>query len=210
MIALVLSMVLTVSPVKVEKTLQQYLSATYGWAQVHVSNIKSEGTLPGGTPKKIEILRGPLGRAKFLMVYSSGRTVLVRATVVAKDYVLVSTVPIRKGQSPEQIGLARRLMDVRRMPSDVITDETSLQGLRARYNIRAGTLLRLSMFEREPVLRKGQKVTILYQKGALRVTAPGLLRQDALKGRPVEVLNLATKKVLKGIAKEGGIVDVTP
>lgn len=210
MVALVLSVMLTFTPVKLEKLLSDYLTEVYHWSDVQVRVLSVEGENPKSQPEDIKVLKGPLGRAVFVLYYSNGSKVKVRSLVRAKVPVLIATLPIRKGQSPEKGRVAVKLVDLQRVPSDGVTDFESIRPLRARYNIRAGTLLRMGMFEKRPQLRKGQKVVLVYQRGAVRITASGVLREDAREGMVVEVLNLATNKVIKGLLQEGGIVNVTP
>ncbi|RME64382.1 MAG: flagella basal body P-ring formation protein FlgA [Nitrospirae bacterium] len=210
MVPLVLVAMLTLMPVKLEGLLAEYLTETYHWEDVQVRLVSVEGEVPSQNPEDIKVLKGPLGRAVFVLSYGDGTEVKVTSIVRAKVRVLVASKPIRKGQVLRPSMVAERLMDIQRVSSDMVTDLESIKAMRARYHIRAGTLLRMGMFEKEPEFKKGQKVTVLYQRGALRVTSAGVLREDAREGMVVEVMNLATKKVIKGLFRKGGIVDVTP
>ncbi len=210
MVSLVLAVALMVSPVKMEKLLRDYLMESYQWQDVQVRVLDLKGRPMKALPEEITLIKGPLGRAVFVLKYPGDRKVEVTAMVRAKVKVLVATSPIRKGQvlRSEQVG--QRLVDVQRMPSDGVMDFESIRGLKARFNIRAGTVLRMGMFQRPFTYKRGQKVTVLYQKGALRITSTGILREDAREGMLVRVLNLATNKLLRGVLQKGGIVDVTP
>jgi len=65
-------------------------------------------------------------------------------------------------------------------------------------------VLTTGVVRRHPDLREGAAVTLVVQRGALVITAPGQLLADAIVDQSVKVLNLATKAELLGTLQADG------
>ncbi len=59
-----------------------------------------------------------------------------------------------------------------------------------------------------PDAREGSSVTVVAGRGSVVVQAPGRLDEDAYIGRPVRVINLATRTVVTGTYRADGLVQV--
>jgi flagella basal body P-ring formation protein FlgA len=79
---------------------------------------------------------------------------------------------------------------------------------RARVRIEAGEPVTHAVVEPVPDVASGSHVTVRVQRGALVVTAPGTLMQDARIGDMVRVTNDATRVVLKGRLSRTDLVDL--
>jgi len=94
-----------------------------------------------------------------------------------------------------------RLVDrhVRGEAQQFVYDPEELVGLRLTRRLRAGQPLRQDLVERPPLVHRGDRVTLVAEKGRLLITAAGLVQdQKAAKGETVKVLNLATRREVIG------------
>jgi flagella basal body P-ring formation protein FlgA len=78
----------------------------------------------------------------------------------------------------------------------------------ARTNLRAGALAHRSSLQPPKLVTRGQRVTIIYQSGALRVTAQGESVIDGVEGQWVPVKNLSSGKSVKARVVAPGLVQV--
>lgn len=81
-------------------------------------------------------------------------------------------------------------------------------GQSARSHLRAGALAHRSALQPPMLVARGQRVTIVYQSGALRVTAQGEAVVDGTKGQWVPIKNLGSGKAVKALVVAPGVVQV--
>ena len=77
----------------------------------------------------------------------------------------------------------------------------------ANYLPNGRPLLRRSM--KKPALgSKGNKIMILAQRGGMKITTPGILKEDGYKDAMVQVLNIESKKIIYGRLVDSNTVKV--
>ena len=82
-------------------------------------------------------------------------------------------------------------------------------GFQASRNLPKGRIL-TAKFLKEPALgTKGDKILILAQKGAMKITTPGILKEDGYEDSMVQVLNIETKKLIYGRLIDANTVKVS-
>ncbi len=94
--------------------------------------------------------------------------------------------------SRADVSLERRPLT--RLPKDVVLHVKDVLGLRTRMSLRAGSVLRSSVLEIPPVVKRGSLVRIVAQGENFVVTAVGEARQDGRPGEIIRVRNLASKR----------------
>jgi len=72
--------------------------------------------------------------------------------------------------------------NITRFSGDILTDVNSADGMMVRHGVKADTCLKKWMLERSPVVTRGDRVTILAESGALRITVPGQVMEKAAGG----------------------------
>ena len=143
----------------------------------------------------------PLGNTIFTLGFFDDNN-LVKAVPVSIGVTmlvdaLVTTTPVNIGESVQGLMLARRTITGRgEMP---LTDSTYLEGKIAARYIPAGSIVYNSQVEPKPVVQPGDKVSIIFEKGALKVTAEGVARQKGGVGETIRVVNLGSKKVIQAM-----------
>lgn len=83
-----------------------------------------------------------------------------------------------------------------------------LAGRSTERALASGTALTVDMFEIDPIVHRGQDVTLVVQADGLEVRAAGLALQDALPGARLSVENLSSRRIVQGVAESGGVVAV--
>ncbi len=92
----------------------------------------------------------------------------------------------------EDLGLENRPLT--RLAKDVILDPKEAIGLQTRVSLRAGAVLRKSVLERPPIIKRGSLVRIVAQGKNFTVSAIGEARQNGRLGEIIRVRNLSSKR----------------
>lgn len=83
-----------------------------------------------------------------------------------------------------------------------------LVGKELRRNGRAGLMLKAADVMEPVAVRRNTQVTVLLKTGPMTLTVLGQSLTDASAGQPVQVMNSVTKKILNGVAKADGTVEI--
>jgi flagella basal body P-ring formation protein FlgA len=81
-------------------------------------------------------------------------------------------------------------------------------GFMAKHNVKKDTSLKEWMFEKYPIVDKGDIVTIIAESGDIRITAPGVILMKGYTGELVKVQNLMSKKEIYAKVVNGAMVAV--
>jgi flagella basal body P-ring formation protein FlgA len=126
------------------------------------------------------------------------RTVWVIADVGVYGRVVLARRPVARGErlTADDVVVDRR--DLSQLPADVVTSLDGLDGVVARRPLAAWTALRRGELEPPSAVHRGDVVLLVAERGALRITAPGEVREDAGLNQPVRVVNRLSRKELVG------------
>ncbi|RLB12732.1 MAG: flagella basal body P-ring formation protein FlgA [Deltaproteobacteria bacterium] len=144
----------------------------------------------------------PLGSFSVPIIFKVNGRIVSRTWVMAKTSlitpVIISACPIRRGEmiTRDKIRIIKR--DVSRLLAGIFFNKEAVIGKRARINIGADKVIYKNMVEIPPVIRRGQRVTIVAESESLKITAPGKAKQDGRLGDIIKVENLLSKKVIVG------------
>ncbi len=104
---------------------------------------------------------------------------------------------LKRGRVISQNDLYMDRRNISDMVDDVVVDINQVLGLMAKHNIKADDILKQWVLKKNPVVKRGDMVTILVQSGGMRITAPGKVLGDGFKGESISVLNtMSNKKIL--------------
>jgi flagella basal body P-ring formation protein FlgA len=95
-------------------------------------------------------------------------------------------------------------------PTTYVTDLQGLQGRHLRMAAAPGTALTANLLATDVLIKRGQRVTLLSAAGSIEVRAPGEALSDALPDGRVRVQNLASRRVVEGVAETADSVRVGP
>ena len=141
-----------------EHALRSYLVKNYPWEEIEVSNVQVAGKISNAPPEKIIVEKGPIGRAVFSFVFSSGKRVIVRANVRAFAMVVKSRRPFRKSHVIQYEDIYLEKTDIRRMPGGSVMDPSKITGKSLKRSIVANITIVESMIEASEVVARGKRV----------------------------------------------------
>ncbi len=182
-----------------ESALSVYLRSNYPWEDIEVNNVRVTGKLPGKAPWKIDIRKGPIGKAVFSFIYRQNKMVIVKADVKAFDGVVKSRRPFRKGHVITGSDIYVAKMDIRKMPNSSIRNAETVLGKSLRRSIAANIPIVEDMIEKARVVKRGKRVVLLIRHRGLNITAAGKTREKGYVGMPVKAINLSSKKEITGV-----------
>ncbi|PKL92553.1 MAG: flagella basal body P-ring formation protein FlgA [Candidatus Goldiibacteriota bacterium HGW-Goldbacteria-1] len=96
--------------------------------------------------------------------------------------------------------------DITDISGDVLTDLSQVQGFYTKRGIPAGTILLNNMFDRLPLFKRGEPVSVIVKIGSLSVETTGIPNKDGKEGELVKV-KLQTGKTLDGkVSPDGRVI----
>ena len=121
--------------------------------------------------------------------------------------VVEATRPLPRGTVIEAWDVALAARDARRGEA-VALDE--VVGMEVRATIRAGQGVRLSSLRAPVVVRRNQVVELVYRAGTLSIRAEGRALGAGGEGERVRVMNLDSRRTIRGHILAPGVVEVLP
>ena len=101
---------------------------------------------------------------------------------------------LKRGRVIQQEDLYLERRNISGMADDVVLDINQVAGLMLKHNIKAYDILKHWVLKRNPVVKRGDMVTILVQSGGMRITVPGKVLDDGFEGEGISVLNTMSNK----------------
>ena len=133
--------------------------------------------------------------------------VYIPVTVSITTEVVFAARPLGSGQTIADADILLRKEDITQFASGVITDPRQALGKTTTIGVAAGYPLRLDMLRAPYVIQQGQSVKILARGQGFHVNAEGKALTNAAEGQIVSVRS-GSGQIIKGTAREGGIVEV--
>jgi flagella basal body P-ring formation protein FlgA len=115
---------------------------------------------------------------------------------------------LKRGERINEDDLYLVKRNISHLSSKILTDMNKIIGLMAKHNVKKDSCLKEWMFEKFPIVDKGDIVTILAESGDLKVTAPGRVLMKGYEGELVKVENLMSKKEIYAKVVNGSMVAV--
>ena len=81
---------------------------------------------------------------------------------------------------------------------DVVTEFEELVGKRTTLNMNGQEVLRKSMVERAPLVKKGDRVTLMVENSHFKITALGEVQEEGGRGDRIRLLNTSSKREVYG------------
>lgn len=91
-----------------------------------------------------------------------------------------------------------RKMNVARAPANLVTDKEDAVGMRLKQSLKAGAYLRNNMLEKPPLIRRGDTVSLVAEKGKITVVTSGIAKSDGTKDEQIRVENADSRKIVVG------------
>jgi flagella basal body P-ring formation protein FlgA len=101
-------------------------------------------------------------------------------------------------------------LDVTNLVERPVRDIDELSGMRAKRNLRKGTILTAAAVEPLPDVESGHRVTVVYDDGRCRVSAAGVALQSGVTGDYVKVKNESSGKIIVAKVVDESTVAIDP
>jgi flagellar basal body P-ring formation protein FlgA len=156
----------------------------------------------------------PMGPFPVLVTIADSGAVIekgqVRLTIRRFGDVLVALGDIARYETltPDQFELRR--MEVTSLREQSVGSIEDIQGQRSKVSLRKGNILTMANLESIPDIEVGGEVTIVYDDGRCKITAPGKALQSGSAGTRVRVKNTASGKILMARVIDQQLVAVGP
>ena len=209
----------TIPETKFREIFQKYLSRNLNnqGCDVVISRLKITGNVPvpEGT---ISFQEYQKGKRKFEGHLSLIVVVKVNGVVINKvklsgwvdifQPVVCASRDLKRGEriSKEDLYFVKR--NISHISSKIVTDMNKIIGFMAKHNVKKDTSLKEWMFEKFPIVDKGDIVTIIAESGDIKVTAPGRVLMNGYADELVKVENLMSKKEIYAKVVNGSTVAV--
>jgi len=136
-------------------------------------------------------------------------TLPITVNVAAYIEVPVLRFPVSRGSVLQGADLALVQREAGTLPAAVIRDSLKLVGRTTKRDLGLNQVIRRGDLEKRVDARRNRSVTVLLRRGALRIAAPAMLRQDAMVGDLVQVLSTGTRTILYGTLVSPDLVSLT-
>lgn len=138
----------------------------------------------------------------------SNWTIYVSATVKVFGEYIAAAAPLAQGQTIDQADIGKVKGDLSALPAGVITDATEAIGRTAATTIPLGAPLRQDALRNQRAIQQGQGVRVVVNGPGFSVTSDAKALNNANEGQLTQV-RTPNGQVISGIAKLGGIVELT-
>lgn len=208
----------TISSQEVERIIKEYIVHNTPWTgdQINIKNISVSNKLILPADWNYNITPAPrssmIGRSAFLLDITNEDNSVQSSWVSADievwvDVVLLSK-PLRERQMVDADDIYVGKKELSKLPAGYIDDIKHVSGKRVKRFAGTNSILTENVLEYPPVFKRGDKVFIVAESEALKVTAVGVAGEDGYRGRPVRVTNMQSKKEVIGEVVDNGTVIV--
>ena len=199
----------TLTGEEIEREARDFLLQNMIWEkdQMKVS-VKYSGkdvSIPNGTvifDYRLGANKNKIGNFAFALVIKVNDTYQHRLRLKANVKLFYDVVRLRKPVKRNQI-IAASDIELMRIESakrlrNVIADPQDAVGYKLTRNLGRGDLLTSNVLKKSPLVKNGDHVTLILEKGSLRITAPGVVKEKGYKNSSVKAINAQSKKVVYG------------
>ena len=135
-------------------------------------------------------------------------TIYVAATVQVIGEYVITAAPLAQGHTVGLNDITRIKGDLTALPSSIITDANQAVGRTVTISLPSGAPLRGDSLRSQPAVQQGQSVRVVSSGPGFRVSAEARALNNASEGQIAQA-RTASGQVVSGIAKAGGVVEVT-
>ena len=167
-------------------------------------------------PYTIRVLPPPgvalVGRVRLALEFAVAdrpvKTVWVTADIARFGRIVVARRSVARGEvlAADDLDVDRR--DLSALPRDLVTEPADAAGKIARTALLPYAPIRNDQLTVPPTVHRGDAVLLVAERGGLRITAPGEVKEDAGRGERVRIVNRASHKELIGRVRDAGTVTV--
>jgi len=132
----------------------------------------------------------------------------VSAMIRAVRDVVVTQAAVLQGEPVTAQHLTTEPRDLTTLRQGYFESIEQVEGKYAKRAIRPGMVLHPKMLYRPELIKKGEQVSIVVNKGGLQVQMKGVALQGAYRDQRIQVRNSSSGKVVEGVAVAAGRVEM--
>jgi flagella basal body P-ring formation protein FlgA len=121
--------------------------------------------------------------------------------------VAVASADLPKGSLLESGHLVMETRDITKYRKPCL-DPAQLEGRLVQRNIKAGSVIELTMVQVPPLIKKGETVKIVLNRGGLFLSTLGVAQTNGGKDEMIKVENISSNKILQCRVAAAGLVEV--
>ena len=126
----------------------------------------------------------------------------IYADVVAAGHYL------KKHQEIKEQDLQLVNRNISLLPHDVVTEFKEVLGKRTTLTVNGNEIMRIGMAEVPPLIKKGDRVTLLVENQHFKITTLGEMKEEGRKGDRVKLINLTSKKEVYGRVLDANTIQI--
>ncbi|MGP0565672.1 MULTISPECIES: flagellar basal body P-ring formation chaperone FlgA [unclassified Nitrospina] len=204
----------------IQEMARQFLTRQLTWApdrmRMDIFYKGGDVTLPEGEVDfdfRLPGHKNRTGTIPFNLTFRVDNLIKHRVTLLAKVEVMFDVVQatrnLRRGDviSSEDVKLVQ-VASANPILNNVMTNVDDVIGQEVVSNLGSGDMISNYMIRRVPVVKRGDRILLVAEKGPLRITAPGLVEENGFQDAIVRVKNLQTQKTVYGTVKNSKTVTV--
>jgi flagellar basal body P-ring formation protein FlgA len=134
----------------------------------------------------------------FLIHGKEIKKIRVTAQVQVFADVVVARSYLKKNQVIREKDLHLLNKNISLLAPDVVTDFDEVVGKRTTLNMNSQEVFRKSMVERAPVVKKGDRITLIAENSYFRITTLGEVQEEGGRGDRIRLLNVSSKREVYG------------
>lgn len=132
----------------------------------------------------------------------------INVEVEALADMLVTARPLERGDVLTAADVTIQKRDLSGISGRICRTADEVVGKRVRFSLRANVPLKSDAVEKVPLIKSGQRVTIVLENDLMRITAVGQAKEAGAEGDTVLVRNLNSQKYVPATVVDGSTVKV--
>jgi flagellar basal body P-ring formation protein FlgA len=137
------------------------------------------------------------------------KRIRIRSRVLVSQEVVKTIRPVRRGEVISNENIQLETIKTERPWKNAFNNVDQALGYEAGRNMPSGKILTQKFIKKPALVNRGDKIQILAEKGGMKITAPGIIKEDGFEGGMVQVLNIESKKVIYGRLVDANTVKVS-
>jgi flagellar basal body P-ring formation protein FlgA len=205
---------------EIEKGAMEKLASIMPWdrelLEINVDYEGKEIILPAGKIELIYQARGNNKRAgripltlKIKVDNNIQKTIRINNRVLVLQEVVKTTRLVKKGEILTKENIKMENIKTELPLENAIQSVEYASGYETSRNLPKGKIITQNIIKKPALVNKGDKILILAEKGGMKITAPGILKEDGFADAMVRVLNIESKKIIYGRLLDVNTVKVT-
>lgn len=138
-----------------------------------------------------------------------GWNIYVSARIDVFGPVLITRQPLARGTRIEANDLELVERNLSQLPYGYYTDPQPIAGQLAKRTIAAATVITPPMLQAPKLVKRGERVSVIAERGPLRIRTTGRALRDGKDGEVIQIRADGSRRVVDGLVIGQGVIKVT-